>query len=160
MKAFVLILLGLTATGCAPDPGTAPASPSAPSESAPVETRTLWLTAATDGVELHFHRAPDREGPRQMELFVRYDGLTYRGAEALGSATAAGKRLIVQDQGDQLRVILLGAQSVHALESGPLARLRFAGQGTLSLQPQPTIFAPPPANQGVVLGAPLTLGGR
>jgi hypothetical protein len=161
VKAALLICL-MGCWSCAPERVSDAPPPTPATEAAPVETRTLWLAAGPEAgtVDLHFHRTPDRDGPRQMELFIGYDGLTLQGEIALPAADDAGKRLIVQDDGERVRVILLGAQSIQALDSGPLARLRFAGRGQLQLEARPTIFAPPPANQGVVLGDAFDMGGR
>ena len=147
---WVLCFIGCTPT-IGGDRVAAPAAPStAESEG------TLWLAAGPgDAVDLHFVRAATT--PRLMELRVAYDGPRFLGAEPLDAADAADKRLVVQDEGETLRVVLISTSNLNPIDSGPLVRLRFEGEGTVDLVGSPSIFA---ANDGLKLGDPLALGGR
>ena len=157
--AALLLLLG----ACAEHP----AAPADAEPAAGGATLELVLAApsgelpAESLVDLHFHRGDLAEAPRMMEVHLRLTGLTHIESEPLSAATAAGKQLVVQEQeGATLRVVLYATGNTSRLDSGPLARLRLHGAGgTVELLDRRPIFAPPEADAGVTLGAPLELGG-
>ena len=143
----------------------------------PVETSplTLALRAApatalgsAPGVvaaDVSYTHKADKAAPRMMELYLAYDaGLTFDHAEPLAATTAAGKELVVQDKGGRLRVIVYASSNTTTLGSGALARFFFrapdvngAKGGTVSLESKMPIFAPAEANDGLLLGPPVTL---
>ena len=148
-------------------------APKGTTDAPPVETSPLTLSlraapasevaAGTVAVDVNYVHKASRTAPRMMELYVRYaDGLTYESAVPLAAVTAAGKQLVVQDQGGGLlRVVVYASGNTATLASGALARLTFGisgtPSGTVSLESRMPIFAPAEANDGVLLGPPLTL---
>lgn len=165
--ALAILLAGLT--GCVDDSVSTQALLDEPSAEAEFKA-TLELTPAgtIDGrcaVDLFFTRAPERPGPRMMELFVRPSGgLTYLEAETLAAATLADKQVVVQQQEDgTLRLLVFATDNLNRLDSGPLVRLAFSvsgGQATLELLERRPIFAPAEADFGITLGKSLSLGGN
>lgn len=182
-SALPVWLLLLAMAGCgdtvgtAADPAPMPAdvatapAPAGPSESAlALVARPTAENPAALAVELRYTRGETRPGARMAEVRVEYDPavLAFTGSDAGESASAAGKRLVVQDEGDALRVLVFATTNTARLDSGLLATLAFArrtgARTALTLRPERPLLAPPEADAGLVLGAPLVLdaeeGGR
>jgi len=129
-------------------------------EEAP-ETLSLALEASAGDVvtvDLVYARRAEQAAPRMMELWVSYDGLTYLGAESGAAVERAGKRLVVQEQPGELRLVVYAADNLAVVESGPVARLSFrrgGSDGSVALQARDPFFAPAAANDGVLLGPAL-----
>jgi hypothetical protein len=178
VRALALPALLLLAGACAEPAREAP--PAAPTEAAPAAglgAATLELRAAeSEGddalVDLHFTRGDKADAPRMMELRLRLNGLRYVSAEALSAATAAGKEVVVQDDEGVLRTVVFATSNLNRLDTGPLVRYRLAkvgfadpareasaGKASVEIQSLRPVFAPPEADIGVTLGAPLDLGG-
>ncbi len=145
-------------------------TPKGPTDAPPIEASPLTLSLAaapaapgTVALDVNYLHKVNHAAPRMMELYVRHaDGWTFQGAEPLTATTAAGKELVVQDQGGGLlRVIVYASGNTATLASGGLARLTFTApdkaSGTVSLESRMPIFAPAEANEGLLLGPPLTL---
>ena len=144
-----------------------PAAPAAqPATDAP-QAETLALRegpAAGDRVtvDLLYARRDGQVAPRMMELWLEVGpGLAWAGATALDAVEAAGKELVVQPSDGALRVIVFASSNTTTLDSGGLARLAFrptgAGAATVALVAQLPVFAPASANDGLLLGPPLTI---
>lgn len=122
-------------------------------------------TAGMVGVDVRYTHKANQAAPRMMELYLAYDaGLTFDHAEPLAATTAAAKELVVQDKGGRLRVVVYASSNTATLGSGALARFFFraadvngAKGGTVSLESKLPIFAPAEANDGLLLGPPVTL---
>jgi hypothetical protein len=159
------LIAALLLVGCAADE---PHSPPGPGTPAAVEPgRTLELRAdGPDAVALHFTRHPERPSPRMMEIRVTYPSelLAFRGAEPMGAAESADKRLIARDEGGAVRLVVLSTSNLIRLDTGPVARLRFhrirAGAAELALERRERVFAPIEADVGATLGDPITLEAR
>ena len=163
----ILAMLGvLGACGC---DAQSPA-PKGPTDAPPIEASPLTLSLApapatpgTVAVDVNYLHKVNHTSPRMMELYVRHaDGWTFQSAEPLTATTSAGKELVVQDQGGGLlRVIVYASGNTATLASGGLARITFTApdkaSGTISLESRMPIFAPAEANEGLLLGPPLTL---
>ncbi|MBM4318875.1 MAG: hypothetical protein FJ125_02705 [Deltaproteobacteria bacterium] len=161
---LLLAVLGLCA--CAPaalePPPPAPSSPGG-------ATLALELAAQDDGaivVDLRYARRPEQAGPRVVELYLGLsDNLGFAAAEPGEAAIRAGKQLTVQPGADgTLRTVLLSPSSVAQIDSGLLARYRLTrrspGPARVEILDRTPVFAPVEANEGVVLGDPLPVGGR
>ena len=159
-----------TAPTAAAEPAVAPAPVPAIETQNPVANETLRLATVTSSdsqlvVDVLYAPRAEQPGPRAVELHLRASpSLTYVSGSALEAASRAGKQLVVQgaDTG-ALRVLLYGTGSLDRIAAGALCRLTFSrapGQpATLELQPHMPVFAPAEANDGVLLGGPLTVGG-
>ena len=155
--------------GPAPSAGPSTSEPESGVEAslgnATLQITVLEQTEDALSVRLDFNRRPDKQGPRVAEILLRHsDNLAFVSAEVQGAVTEAGKELVAQAKdGGVVRLVVFGTTSLSELESGPLARLDLKktgpGKATLSILPEMPIFAPAPANQGLLLPEPLVVGG-
>ena len=158
-------LAALVLSGCSDSLG--PGAPEGAEPIAAVDGATLRLIASTQtatgtAIDLYHNRPLAERGPRMMELFVQLSGdLRYLRHEPLAASLAAEKGLVVQPRDDgTLRIVLFATTNTLRIASGPLARLWLEGaRGTVSFVNHRPIFAPPEADQAIVLGKPLTVGG-
>ncbi len=158
-----LLVLSLLACQTGHDvSGTGPAETPAPVVSTEtVALRTVSLTDTHAVVDLEYRRRPEQPGPRVAELQLALTGVEFQAATAGDSASRAGKQLVAQPSDGRLRLVLYGTGSLERLDSGTLAQLtlrRTGPVGRLELLSDDPVFAPSEANDGVLLGAPLTLG--
>lgn len=163
-----LAALALGASGCAePEGGSAAVAADGP----PSFDTTLGLQLvahSADSAVIDLWYAPDegQPGPRAMELWLRLpDTATLAAAEIGEAATAAGKTLVAQPQGDHdLRLVIYGTASLDRVAGGRLATLRLTlatpGPATVELLERLPIFAPAEANTGLRLPPPLVIGGE
>lgn len=165
-RNIIGMLCALGAVGCDAQSPT----PKGPTEAPPIEASPLTLSLApapatpgTVAIDVNYLHKVNRTAPRMMELYLRHgEGWTLQSAEPLTATTSAGKELVVQDQGGGLlRVIVYASGNTATLASGGLARITFSTSGntsgTVSLESRMPIFAPAEANDGLLLGPPLTL---
>jgi len=168
VRHLVAFMTLLTACDGGPPPADPPAAAAAPVEEA---RTTLALSASAESdasvtVHVAYNRLAGQEGPRVVELHLRHSAnLAYDSAEPMSAASAAGKRLVVQDRGDgTLRVLLFGTQTLDRLDSGPLLKLALRrlddAAATLEVLGDKPVFAPAETNTGLTLPPPLTVGGR
>jgi hypothetical protein len=164
----LLALASLLACQHAPTTSDEPAAATEaalPDDGTTLSLRLASLTDQGAAVDLLFVLPADQPAPRVAEIVIAYDtdALAWEGAEGLSAVQAADKQVVVQDQGDKLRVVLYAADNTTRLDSGALARLHFtrraAEAATLSFTDHQPLFAPPEANVGVVLGPPLVIEG-
>jgi len=167
LTAWIAVVAAFLALGCAQTESAAPEPTPTPatSQAATLELLPGGADAGAVSVDLYFTLGANQTAPRMMELFVEPSlGLDFVDGEALAATTSAGKDLTVQAQADgTVRVLIFATGNLNTLGSGPLARLRFAkpdGPASVALRDRRPVFAPPGADQGITLGAPLALGGH
>lgn len=142
-----------------------PAKAEIPTAGATLSLQHAAMAGAVATVDLVYAHAADQPAPRVAEIMIAYDvtALAWEGSEALAAAELADKQLVVQDKGGVLRIVLFSAENSARLDSGPLVRLHFKRLGevptALSFTAHQPVFAPPEANEGVVLGPPLLVEG-
>ena len=167
------IWLPVAASGCA-EPVAGPAATAVdgpPSFDTTLGLQLVERTANRAVVDLWYAPAEGQAGPRAMELWLRLpDGVTLASAEAGEAATAAGKTLVAQaHEGNELRLVIYGTASLDRVAAGRIASLQLnvddtiagaAGPVQLELLDRLPIFAPAEANVGLLLPAPLVIGGN
>ena len=163
-RLSVAVCLMVWVTGCqeAGPAGTQAASGTDGSVSAPLGL-SLRAEARDPGgvVTLVYRAAAGRPGPRVAEIWLQpSDGLRLTRATAGTATTAAGKRLVAQQEDGRVRLVIYSSDNVLRVDSGVLARLTFAGEGTVALVNRRPVFAPPDAERGIRIGPPVTVGGR
>ena len=114
-------------------------------------------------VRLVYTRKPDQAAPRTAEILIEYpEDLRLAQVNKLEATTSADKDLIVQHpSAGRARLIWMSVGHLGTIDSGPLAELKFTGSPSpesavhiLSLPSRPW-FAPPAANDGVLISDPL-----
>jgi hypothetical protein len=165
--AFCLAIA--VAGGCERAERVAPAPEHKSATQSPVLSgATLALTIveqSSEEVVVELRHQP-REGealPRLMELHLRLsDNLSLLSASRGAAAEAVGKDLVVKEkEGNVLRALLFSAQNVKRLGEGELARFRLkrsdTGSAKVELLDKMPVFAPPEANEGLLLADPLEI---
>src|SRR4029079_17938042 len=114
-------------------------------------------------VSLNMTRGTQPIHARMLEAFIEASQpVTLAGHEIGGAASAARKQVIVQQKDDRhLRVIVFASDNVNELGDGVLTTLQLDPEDdaplTLDILTERPLFAPAGANDGLVLGDPVTM---
>jgi hypothetical protein len=164
-RLIIATVTAALAFGCT-ESDSGPATPKAAPQVD--ETATLSLqatTAAIDGqltAQLRFTRTAD-EGPRIAEIWLRHSpDVVFLSATAGDATSRVQKQLVAQVQDDgMVRLIVFSAQNTERIDSGNLANITFSvvsdGPAQIEIVDKMPVFAPPPSNAGLLLGAPISL---
>ena len=142
-----------------------PGEPRPAIESSPFNLQLQMASkeASSYTVHLIYQRRPEQSAPRTAEILIEYpEELRLAQVNKLTATMTADKDLIVQHPSvGRVRLIWMSIGHLGTIDSGPLAELVFTGQPSprsavhiLSLPHRPW-FAPPAANDGVVVSDPL-----
>ena len=171
ISAAVLVAACLSGCERARDETPAPVEEKAAAVAEVDSSATLALTVVEQTadevvVELRHNPRADKPQPRVMELHLRLsENLSYVSATAGAAATTAQKELVVQPkEGGVLRTMIFSAQSLERLGEGALVRFRLsktsAAPARVELLDKMPVFAPPEANEGLLLADPLEIAGQ
>jgi hypothetical protein len=114
-------------------------------------------------LSIEYRKKQNQPGPRVVELYVKYSAEIELVSYATGTATADGKKeLIVQKvEVGLLRIIIYSSNNTNQLNSGSLVSLVFnkisGGSARFEMLVDKPIFAPPEANNGLIIGDPITV---
>ena len=107
---------------------------------------------------------PD-QSPRAMELWVEFHpDIQLVSSLALESINESEKGLVVQERSPGVLRLLVYGTNVNPIQSGGLARLTLKAdpfpESLIYIQRRDQILAPPPANQQIIFGEPVSLKGE
>lgn len=120
------------------------------------------VTDHTALVSVHYALGTKTQGARLAEIMLGYEEAfytSYRKGEVLDLAE---KQLVVQQVCEaKLRTVVFTSSNVNRLASGPLATYEFAltpgVPATFEILTDNQIFAPLEANEGLIVGDPITV---
>ena len=122
-----------------------------------LSTLDLNLFNRKVSIEIQYNHRQPTPAPRMMELFVRHSKtLQFLSYDKGESAVVAQKEVVVQRLDEQtLRIVMYSSSNLNTIDSGRIASLRFRitnkSPSIIELVADRPIFAPPAANEGLIL---------
>jgi hypothetical protein len=130
------------------------------------ERQSIWMETVDDSgnpsIQLKYAN-PEEVGPRVAEIFLKHSGnLTYKNSVKGDSLTKSDKQLVVQEiEKGMLRVVILSAENTNSIGTGTLLTAMFEKTndqpGRIEILTEQPLFAPEEANEGLIVGDPVTL---